>query len=198
MYRERLHRLFSLEMRQLRYVMIEVCKIMNGLEKAKKEFAISHNTRSGLGSKWNDMEKCWTNKRMECLFHTDCGVQGQGMSLRPKVWMGSKWDLTISWKKAPSRTVLVCWEDLNWWISRIWERIEPHLHCSYTPSLSICHWPTEVVCYLLKWTFIVKAVLMCLGRLGPGRETEMERSVECVGIWDKVISEKVLGDLIVS
>lgn len=48
MYRERLHRLFSLEMTQLRYVMIEVCKIMNGLEKAKKEFAISRNTRSGL------------------------------------------------------------------------------------------------------------------------------------------------------
>ena len=42
------------------------------------------------------------------------------------------------------------------------------------------------------------AVLMCLGRLGTGREREMERSVECIGIWDQVISEKVLGDVIVS
>lgn len=42
MFRERLHRVFSLETRQMRYVTIEVCKIVNGLEKAKKEFAISH------------------------------------------------------------------------------------------------------------------------------------------------------------
>lgn len=37
---------------------------------------------------------------------------------------------------------------------------------------------------------------MCLGRLGTGREREMERSIECIGIY-QVICEKALGGVIV-
>ena len=169
---------------------------MNGLEKAKKKFAVFHNT-SGLGGKWNDVENCWTNKRMECLFHIRCGVQWQGTSWRPKVWMGSKWDLTISWNKGPPRTVLASREDLNWWISRTWERIEPHLDCCFTPSLSICHWPIEAVCYLLKWAFSTTkdGCSFMFGKVGT-REGEMERRAERIRIWEQVISETVLSDVI--
>lgn len=36
---------------------------------------------------------------------------------------------------------------------RSWETAELHLDCSFTPSLSICHWFTGAVCCFLKWTF---------------------------------------------
>lgn len=123
------------------------------------------------------MEKGWTNKRTECLFHTDCGVQWQGVSLTPKGWMGSKLNSTISWKKSPPRTFLACWEYLNWWISRTWERIEPHFDCSCTPSLSISQWSTEVVWYLLKRS-ITKTEDGCSHVLRKAGNREGERDGE--------------------